>query len=194
VAANNNATDRLVGNSQTQTSQEVGEMGGAAARGDNCAIIHNMAIGLPVPGAKQKSLNGQPIAEYNNSATITSMSTITVMLAGGDLEQLGFLYGTKGDGYFFAPDIKVRSAGGPFTVQRIIPPVFHLPSSNVNSPTDIKAIAAAFNAVVSNNGDYVDNKTANGIVAALNDRLNRASRARLLGTTNCFTKALPRNA
>ncbi len=101
------------------------------------------------------------------------------------------LYGTKGDG-FFAPDIQVGIAGGPVTVTMMIPPIFELPS--VNSPTDLEAIIAAFNTVVTNyGGSSIDPKLANALTTALNDELGRISPAKLLGTTNCFTTALPKN-
>ena len=129
---------------------QVAMPGGIAQRGDNCTTSPNLAVGYPVPGGAVKSTNGQPLGAYNNSATITNQDAVVVNYHGK--QTIGFLIGTKADGYFFTPNGVYGGGVGVVSVSFLTGPVIELPSPNFNSPVDLSAILQSEQQVYSNLG------------------------------------------
>lgn len=157
--------------------------GSNASRGDNCTGTNGLAIGFPLPGASQHSIDGNPLGANNNSATISNQAQITVSNppgAGPGIYVIGFLVGTKGDGYFFVPNVVVGVNAGPIAISQASAGMYPLPSPNVNSPNDIKAIQQAYNDFVSKYGGTI----ASWLTQALGQQVPS------LGITGCFTSAL----
>ena len=158
--------------------------GAGANRGDNCSNTNGLAVGFPIPGGAQNSIDGNTLGSANNSATISNQSQIVVTApAPIGIQVIGFLIGTKGDGYFFVPAVVV-GISPPFTsFSQTNAGIYPLPSPNVNSPADIAAINAAYQ-------DFAQRYNAamqNWLVQAL------AAAVPKLGLDSCYTSALPRN-
>ncbi len=132
-------------------NKQVGMPGGPATRGDNCSNTNGLAIGYLVPGARQSSLNGQPLNATNNSATISNQSEV-VLSNGGASYVIGYVIGSKGDGYFFVPNVVVGVNIGVLSLSQAAAGVYALPSPNINSPTDVAAMQAAFDSFISKYG------------------------------------------
>ncbi len=173
-------------NAVQSTPAMIAVAGGPAARGDNCSV-QPVAIGLPLAGAAQHPIDGSPLSAFNNAATISNQSVIAFTASSvSGTQPIGFVIGTKGDGYFFVPILPVGLTLG--RVRTVLPGVaiYPLPGPNVNAPADIKAMTHTYNVLAKEFNATIQPWLRDALSAGLSGSQSTFS------VTNCFTAPLPK--